>query len=217
MNGQGTGFTIEVDKKQYLVTAKHIVKNIKAEDHIQIFHDNTIKNLKVSLVGHCLAGADVSVLSANIQLSPALKTKPTLGHILYGQDVYFLGFPYSLAIKDFSKVNGGFPFPFVKKAVLSNMTKNENFGRIFIVYLDGHNNKGFSGSPMIFREKPQAEYKIGAVISGYESETEDILFENKKTDLKYQSNTGIIIAYNIDCAIDVIKKNPIGFLLQSNQ
>lgn len=33
--------------------------------------------------------------------------------------------------------------------------------------------------------------------------------------MNVQANTGLLVAYDIDYAIDAIKKNPIGFLIQA--
>jgi hypothetical protein len=48
--GRGTAFTIEVDDKQYLVTAKHVVQGIEDKDTIEIFHEEQWKNLNVKVL-----------------------------------------------------------------------------------------------------------------------------------------------------------------------
>ena len=35
----GTAFTIDNDSKQYLATARHVVKGISSHDVIHVFHD----------------------------------------------------------------------------------------------------------------------------------------------------------------------------------
>ena len=190
----GTMFTVEVDEKQYLITAKHLVQNIRKKDVLEVFHQNQRKQLEVFLVGHCEGENDISVLSTNIQLSPSYPMEPSAGNLAYGQDVYFLGFPY-LDGKKLSKVNRGFPFPFVKKAIISNMS---DIGKVSVFYLDGHNNPGFSGGPVIFRPAGKTNYQVAGVISGYKFRSDPIIQKKKgiesKTDLIYQSNTGIIIS-----------------------
>ena len=206
---QGTGFTIDVDGKQYLITAKHIVKNIAGDDvSIEIYHANKWKLVKVRLVGHCDQDVDISVLATNIQLSPAYIMEPTPDGLAYGQDVYFLGFPYT---KSASPMNRNFPFPFVKKAIVSWITDDAP-----IVYLDGHNNKGFSGGPVVFRQHGSNAYQVAGVISGYFGEKEPVVDENNIQRLIYESNTGIIIAYLLGDAVRVIESNPIGFQINSN-
>lgn len=206
---QGTCFTIEIDGKQYLITAKHLIENIQEKDTIKIFHQNQWKTINTFLAGHCNKNIDISVLSTDIQLSPTYKMDPTAAHLQYGQDVYFLGFPYFDG-KELSKMNRGFPFPFVKKAIISNMG-DIGIDKSSIFYLDGHNNEGFSGGPVVFKKIGGRDYQVGAVISGYRFKTDPILYKEKEeTGLEYKSNTGVIISYAIKCATDIIKTNPIG-------
>ena len=218
--GTGTGFTVEVDNKQYLITAKHLVQHISFSKEkkgvIGIFHENQQKMLHITLVGHCDGENDISVLSTDIQISPTYNMKPSVANLAYGQDIYFLGFPY-LDGKDISKINRNFPMPFVKKAIVSNMNKVSRNKAIF--YLDGHNNPGFSGGPVVFKPIGHIEYQVVAVISGYRCEQSSIYQENEKnkltTKLKYKTNTGIIISYGVECAVDLIKKHPIGFKINN--
>jgi len=111
-NSTGTCFTIDVDGKQYLVTAKHLVEQIKNTAKIRIYHENQWKDLQVTLVGHCEGNIDISVMAAGFQLSPTFELEPTSGGMIYGQDVYFLGFPYGMA-GQVGELNRDFPLPFV--------------------------------------------------------------------------------------------------------
>ena len=211
----GTMFTIDFDNKQYIITAKHLVKNIKKEDTVFIFYKNKKVKLKVNLLGHCGGEKDISVLATNTQLSPPYPMKPSEAKLAYGQDVYFLGFPY-LDGKEASKINGGFPLPFVKKAIISNA---HSVGNSMIFYLDGHNNPGFSGGPVVFKTPGNRDFKVAGVISGYRVREDSIYRKNgikdKKSDtLVYKANTGIILSYGIKCAVDLIEKNPIGYKIK---
>ena len=212
-SSMGTMFTIDIDNRQYIITAKHLVKNIKKEDTLFTAHNEKIKTLKVRLVGHCEGEKDISVLSPSIQLSPPLPLPATMGNIYYGQDVYFLGFP-ELDRSSFFKINRGFPLPFVKRAIVSNMRSNRA-----ILFLDGHNNPGFSGGPVVFKTPGNQDLKVAGVISGYRVREDSIYRKNgikdKKSDaLVYKTNIGIILSYGINCAVDLIKKNPIGYKIK---
>ncbi|MBD0302410.1 MAG: hypothetical protein ICV85_09595, partial [Tolypothrix sp. T3-bin4] len=144
--------------------------------------------------------------------------EPSSENIFYGQDVYFLGFPYSLRGHG-GEINREFPLPLVKKAIVSMMPSRENGSDSF--YLDGHNNPGFSGSPVIFcnpSEPPSDNnpYKVAAIISGNRINEESVYDENKKrTHLTYKYNTGIIIAHDINHALNIIKANPDGYEIQN--
>ena len=215
-NHHGTGFTVDWGGKQYLITAKHLVKDIKEKDTLNIFHENKWKPIDISLVGHCDEGVDISVLATNDQLSPPHPMEPSSGGLGYGQDVYFLGFPYSDG-SSLSKINRNFPLPFVKKAIIScfRSLKPETMMATDRIFLDGHNNPGFSGGPVVFKERGKKEYKVAAVISGHMHRNEPVYQGKEKTNLEYQANTGIIISYSIEPAVAIIKSNPIGAPIQT--
>jgi hypothetical protein len=83
--------------------------------------------------------------------------------------------------------------------------------------LDGINNPGFSGGPVIFKTGP--EQKILAVISGYHLEPTEVVSsaaaKKKAPEKRTQKqtvnlNSGFIIAYDIKYVVEAINKNPIG-------
>lgn len=211
----GTCFTIDVDHKQYLVTAKHCIDDFSPAD-FQLFHDGQWKHINVSLVGYGTHGADIAVLKANLQLSPDFPMEPTLSNAVFGQDAYFLGFPYGLR-SEVGDVNRRFPLPLVKRCIISAMPNLG--GDLQEVILDGHNNPGFSGGPVVFSPPGNARptYQVGAVISAYRFQPEDILHHDQPTGLVYRSNTGIVICHSIKHATDAIANNPIGFNLSAAQ
>ncbi|MEH6477748.1 MAG: serine protease [Sneathiella sp.] len=204
-NATATCFTIVVDNREYIITAKHVVEQIGAEDTIQLKLNNQWINLDVKLVGHAEDDVDISVLSTDRVLTPANHPmQPTSKGMIYGQDMYFLGYPFGWTGELTMAGNGGSPLPFVKKAILALLG-----GKTF--YLDGHNNKGFSGGPVIFKNaNGPNEFKVGGVISGYTAVEQPVLHEGRKTPLIVQDNTGIISVMDINGAVKVIKDNPIG-------
>jgi len=203
----GTCFTIDVDNKQYLVTAKHVIKDLNGKCIVSIFHENQWKDIQVTVVGHCEGNIDISVLTAHQQLSPTFSLEPTSEGMVYGQDVYFLGFPYGM-VGEIGSLNRDFPLPFVKKAIISCMQSTKD--GVEITYLDGHNNPGFSGGPVVFKELNKHDYKVTSVISGFRYTEESVYQGSNEVPLVYRYNTGIIISYGIKHAVDLIKKNPIG-------
>ena len=211
-NQLGTCFTVDVDGKQYLCTAKHCLKNFHGES-IELFHEGKWKNLEVRFVGFGLEDTDISVLAPKIQLSPSYPLPPTAADLIFGQDVYFLGFPYGLQI-EVRELNRLFPLPLVKRAAISSFygEKQKN------ILLDGHNNPGFSGGPVVFTKggRPEGELRVAAVISGYRFESESVFAkEGKETLLRVRTNTGIILSYDIKHALDAIRENPIGSEIQA--
>jgi len=125
--------------------------------------------------------------------------------LIYGQDVFFLGFPYDL-LGRIILGSEGYPLPFVKKATVSLFDSR-------VIYLDGHNNSGFSGGPVVFPQTGKNEYRVAGVVSGYVERPEPVFDGEHKTPLVYQYNTGIIVAHNIKAALDLITLNPIGCAL----
>ena len=164
------------------------------------------------MVGHCNGEIDISVLATNIRLSPDFPLPPTMAGIIYGQDVFFLGFPYGLK-GEIGQMNRDFPLPFVKKAIFSCLQNTPTGAQL--LFLDGHNNPGFSGGPVIFKESNSNEFKVAGLISGYRYNEEPIYQGEEKLPLVYKYNTGIIISYGIKHAVDLIESNPIGFELDA--
>ena len=138
--------------------------------------------------------------------------------IVLGQDVYFLGFPYSIS-SDIGDLNRNFPVSLIKKAILSAFGSNPSDTQV--LYLDGHNNPGFSGGPVVFCNPYSIAslsnpYKVAAVISGMKYVEEPVYDSDKRTHLVYRYNTGIIVAYRIQYALDLIQANPIGLEISSD-
>lgn len=209
--GQGTGtcFAIDFDGRQYLVTAKHVISGLNDYDPVEIYFNGSWEKIGVRLVGHHPT-ADISVFCIDTLLAQ-YKMEPSSNGITYGQDTFFLGFPYRLQDENSSQINRNFPIPLVKKATLSCITR-DNTGCYFL--LDGINNPGFSGGPVVFTEPNNRDFKVAAVISGYRFAEEPTYHQNQETPISVRANTGIIIAYDIGNAIDLIKQNPIGKEIQ---
>lgn len=199
----GTGFTVDVDGKQYLVTARHVVQAFPTTAGLEIFGNDAWVPVPAILVGHASDGVDVSVLApAAVMSLSSLPVAVGSGGVTYGQDVFFLGFPYGV-LSSVVFGDSGYPLPLVKKALLSSFA-----GVAFL--LDGHNNPGFSGGPVTFDRGGGIPNSVAAVISGYRYSQEPVFLEQNETALTYRQNTGIIIAYKIEPALALVRANPIG-------
>ncbi len=154
------------------------------------------------LVGHGKGDIDVTALAPQILFGVTHPLILSMDGVMLAEDLYFLGFPYGLETKE--NINSDFPLPLVKRATLSSVQAGEP------MLLDGHNNFGFSGGPVARRGTEGKQTVIG-VISGYRADYQDILDEKgKKTSLMYETNTGIIIAHDIQHAVKIVENNPIG-------
>lgn len=206
---EATAFTLEIDDKEYLVTAKHVVKDFTNGQTIDVFGNTAWQPREATLVGHAEGERDISVLALKTVLTPpGLPMPSTSSGVIYGQDVFFLGFPYGF-VGHYAFGPEGFPLPFVKRATLS-LVNRETF------LLDGHNNPGFSGGPVIFREPGKVDLNVCAVISGFRAVDEPVYVGNSPVyagagePVVFRYNTGIILTWRVDFAVALIKANPIG-------
>lgn len=203
----GTAFSLDVDDRQYLVTARHMVQNIDGPTTIQIFHRDNWNELQVELVGH--SDVDVSVLAPSTQLThKEMKLDAAPGGFLVGQDVYFAGFPLGLVGQN---IASPFPAPLIKKAIISGAAGT---GYKFPIYLDGHNNPGFSGGPVYLQIPKQPHFMVSMIICSFKAVRDPVYYDDEQqSGLYVLQNSGIIQAYNIRNALELIGRNPIGFKL----
>jgi len=145
----GTCFVINIDNRQYIITARHLVPDIKKGDSVQLYFNQNWNNFIIEPLFPKNAKTDIAALAADHQITPLLDIPVSSESIIIGQDVFFLGFPYGLhtPIKD-PTTHITETIPFVKKAIFSANDPSPESGHIY--YLDGHNNPGFSGGPVIF-------------------------------------------------------------------
>lgn len=198
----GTCFLLGNNNKNYLITARHLFDKFnKNGDTINIELLNTTGNdkLKCVLLIHKNLEIDIAVLKilnmaykiSGFQLSEI--------EIMPGEDCFFFGFPYNINSQG-SEIHNGFPFPLIKKATYSGVNRTKSGAVKY--FLDGHNNRGFSGGPIITRDFSSNDlfqrWKLVGVISAY-------IYQENKSELKIDSivysisireNSGIIIAYS---------------------
>ncbi len=204
-NVSGTSFMINGSKGQYLVTAKHIfqdtIENTSVEVNIKGAHID--EKITCNIFFHENLNVDIAILKLTKPL--IIKKLPALGRgdsYYIGQQCIFLGFPlFSLG----TQTESG-KLAFVKKAIISAFY-DKNDGTTMML-LDGHNNPGFSGGPIItYSETMDKQFIIG-VISGYYYQKNEISITDKMTEIN--ENSGIIISYASEYILDIIKKIEIG-------
>ena len=210
----GTCFTITVEDEKYLITARHIVKEIIGLDSVQIYHDGQWVNISVRLIEHTSPLVDISVLTADLYFSGNDPMSASRDGLAYGQDMYFLGFPSVVNIDHASsaamEINRNFPVPIVKHAIFSGVGDDNHF------FIDGYGNRGFSGGPVIFRPSVSEYYQVAGVIVNYTPEITPVY----GTELEaandgggkcpigyFRGNSGTITASWIKHATDLIENN----------
>lgn len=199
----GTCFTIDVDDRQYIVTARHVVDGIVQKDSIEIFHEGVWKTLRTGIAWLSPSEQDIAILAPEFQVSPTHPLDPTSAGIVLGQDVYFCGYPYGLTVEAGPDINQGFPIPLVRKGALSGMYPDH-------LLIDAINNPGFSGSPVVFAAPQSNDFKVAAVISGYRVEYDPVLLNGEDVGLRYGYNTGLVLAYDLRTGVEYITQNPSG-------
>jgi len=211
----GTAFTIDVLGRQYLVTARHVAQAFQGSGTIELYTHGAWKPFPTRLTGHGAGNIDVSVLAVDRLLTrPNMPLTAASKDLIWGQDVFLLGFPLVLPMRGFNPTSGEWPVPFAKKAVASLLDPAAE-----TVLLDGHSNKGMSGGPVVFaNRKTDGQFEVAAVIStGLAVETLDLngqaipdpVDSNGQQRVYYDA--GVVVAYKIDAALELIRANPNGF------
>ena len=231
----GTAFALDVDGRQYLITAKHVVAGLGADGTLLIYKSDAWVPVQVKVL-RCDDPVDIAVLVPPKQLTVTYPLEATMQGVRYGQDMYFAGFPYGLHTNA-PALNGGYPVAFVKKAVMSGEITEESASQIL---LEGYNNPGFSGGPLVYRDldRTASVYKVAGVIKGFRADITPIFKQEEirpdqvtpddiakerivrshdgrtlrlnETGEVVKLNTDILVAYNISHALALIRKNPIG-------
>lgn len=199
----GTAFTLDVDGVEYLITARHLLPAQGAEIDLQIFHDMRWLRGRATVVGRGKGEIDIAVLRIESPLTPrGFDVTPSIGELAFGQDVYFLGFPYKMW-GDVGSLMAGLPCPFAKKGTLSFLTIETPQ----VLYVDAINNDGFSGGPLFFYPLGRpTELRVAGVVSKFRVEHEAVLDEHgNATTMTVQYNTGFLVAYGIKHALDIIR------------
>lgn len=210
-DGQGTAFAVDLDGRQYLITAKHVVREIQAGSEVQIFgkkHVNVHRVEKVVMPPH--RGSDVIALVLSVQVAAGHQPTPTQQDLILSQQVYFLGYPFGKQPQIKLPDNPDFPIPFVKSGVVSAFEQSDERGPTF--FIDGQANPGFSGGPVVFVH--QNMRRIAGVVYGQITTKEPVLnLDGSDTGLSMPSDAGLILAFTIDPIIKVLQADPCGFLL----
>lgn len=204
---RGTAFTMECNGSQFLVTARHMFGRLgfPKEGTIELLtEDGRYTPYEVDIRYPADPEVDIAVMRPkhHQHISQVYPNRNGSGELIFGQDVFFLGFPYEYDESLMSFPDSKRPVPFIKKACFSGRFSDGHACMAF----DGHNNPGFSGGPVCYKsiDTPDGTMSIAAVISGYRFEKQDVLDESGRPTGNYvKSNTGIIFAYDIREAVRV--------------
>lgn len=234
--GRGTIFSLDVDGREYWITAKHI---LTGKDHPPYgtikSKSERLKILNPLQQGKQWLPVDFTVLDAGEDIDivvlapsqlilgdPLPSVAPSSQGVMMGGNCEFVGFPYGGGWRANFANGASLWMPFVKHCFISAMGVDE----MKFWVLDGLNNVGFSGGPVLYQTGPQQQ--VFAVVSGYLTEPSDVIdspqqklappqshrgpeaSEGARAKQMVRVNSGFIIAFDIKYAIDAIHKNPIG-------
>ena len=207
----GTAFVVDEDNREYLVTARHMAEPL-GSGVLQVLGVDGWVTHSEEAVGHGSQSVDVSVIALARTIVPENGRFPVafgMGGMIYGHEVLFLGFPTGYDPNSVPRLASGSPLPLVKYARMSSLPLKG-----FPMWLDGHNNPGFSGSPLCFVPSKSGELSVAGVVTAYQYLREPVYAKgDSETDLYVHANMGLIQAWDIQHALDLIHKNPVGAVI----
>ena len=171
------------------------------------------------MVGIGAGESDIAVLAASHRLAENRPLEAATDGLTYGQQLYFLGFPFGWD-GGAEHLSNGYPLPFVKSGLLSALIP----GIPTKICLDAHGNRGFSGGPVIFVSDgqlpgPNVKFKVAGIVVNYPTPriepaiTPDgnPVFDQDNNPIGLLENPGLVVAIDTKHALDLINQNPIEF------
>jgi len=180
-------------------------------------------------------GIDIVVLAADQLLSPRASGMKMATQTSVGADCTFIGYPYGATYRARFPDGIYYRIAFTKHCTVSNRIGVKADGSDLAWWLDGINNGGFSGGPVL--QNTGDQQVVFGVISGYHFDIAQVYKKpaekkatkqsakvpstgNKTspqiekpampTDSYVKENSGLILAFDIDHAKKAIEANPIG-------
>jgi len=189
----------------YFITAGHVIGSMMhgVAGQLHVYKDNQWLDVEVTpYFVRRPRNIDLAIIRTTIPSGdevPCVDLTP--GHPMVGQDLFFVGFPYFGNVISYNAqtINHGFPFPLVKKATLAALQDP-------IIFLDGHNNPGFSGGPIIYWDHQLKMQKVLGIVTGYINHSGKVGNSEIAGELFYQENSGIAIGYDLKYACDLIRR-----------
>lgn len=196
-----SSYTIEKGANQYLVSAAHVFEGSEDVTHLNIYQEGQWKILKVQTVFNSLDVGDTIVFKLPYDISQRHEVSLGPDKIALASWAYFLGFPFGMSTPS-GKINNDFPIPFIKAALISSL--NSEREGLTTIYLDGHNNRGFSGGPAVWvNPLDPIKMRIMGTVSKYFTESPINTETMDEVDI-YGTNAGIIEVYWIRDILNII-------------
>lgn len=196
----GTAFKTESHLQIYLITARHIVQGIpKSNATLKVWNLNKWEDLHITDVIYPKSEqVDIAILKTEEKISAPYEITAS-GETTFGQVVWFLGYPFYLRTR-----GSNFEIPFIKRGTMSAIDATNSDA--VILYIDGFNNPGFSGGPIVFWSFSDHAYRILGVVQGYRNDTAKTLINGRAADTPILVNSGILLGYSIAHATEAIQR-----------
>jgi S1-C subfamily serine protease len=210
-----TTFLLDYEDRQYFVTARHLMEAATTGTATVEVAGPDIKGWKPYPVRVLLGKdkcVDVAVLVPGEKRISNAEPIPYPYVFAFGQEAYFLGFPYGL-YTHFGDQGG---VALIKHAYVSARVScaaiyPDGDTEDQLILLDGFNNPGFSGGPIVAPDMfspftTVREQKLIGVISGFKTAGGTIEVDKKEVpNALAVMNSGIMFATPIEKAVDLIK------------
>ena len=198
-----TAFSLDYEGKLYLVTARHVVAALPDTNAtLQVKQGDKWAELHTKRTLYPPAKeVDIAVFETGEKVTTPFQVtavRKGVGAAL-GQQVWFLGYPWGMGSRF---MNG--EIPFVKRGTMSAVDHSNPDA--VIVYIDGFNNPGFSGGPIIYWDLATHTYGILGVIKGFRDDTAKLMVNGAQVDTELVVNSGILVGYSIQHAIQAIEQ-----------
>lgn len=212
-NEIGSAFVIDHNDENFIITAKHVIESIDfkngEEIKINVYNNESWINLDCKVYVHNDEEIDIAVLKPLKKYFNLKKIDIGMEGLILGSDLYFLGFPYGMLMDSLPDAYG-YPIPFIKKGIISGVLNKYD---ITSIYIDAHNNPGFSGGPVINILSGGKTQIIGVNVSYIKHENE-VAFEDQDEDgqlyedkLQYHENSGIMEVQGIKHVFEILSQN----------
>jgi hypothetical protein len=229
--GRGTIFMLDIDRREYWITAKHLLNGATDPHHVGTIKkpEAVLKMLNPTGQGEEWIAARFTVIDPGNDIDivvlappePLLKTQLDsirIGAATLGAGCGFLGFPYGAAYRAKYKQHGTIWLPFVKRCSVAAIIDEPR--RIWV--LEGINSSGFAGGPVF--TGTSSGLTLFGVVSYFGTDPLDVLPENpavkpdpSHTNQRANVNPGFFVAHNIQYALDAIQRNPLGALRENRR
>lgn len=201
-NVSGTGFLFDYGNKRYFVTAKHVVKDLKDNGTLQVQKPDGWKDYTIGkiLLPPC-GDADIAVLETHEAIDKPYEVVSGEGNesVILGQAVFFIGYPFGL-----HSMSDKYEFAFIKRGTMSAVDARDK--NSIVLYIDGFNNPGFSGAPIMYWNFDKRAFRLLGVVQGYKEDTAKVLINNEHVNTALLVNSGILVGYSIEHAVQAIKR-----------